>query len=145
MSLGMEFSPTLMTEVLATINFGDTSLGCTNTAMAANSSSQSFWASVWGAANNWQTLIATGLAMLPASAAAIFVWKQLNEQRIQFLQIQTKDAQKSRLRLSRNLAGISSFLDNYYINLIKDNFSADNHTVCEKLVEDILDAGGHLR
>lgn len=141
MSPIIEFISTLVSEISTSTCFGLEALGSIDTGTAASSSPLPFWASVSSVANSWQTLIAGVLAMLPASAAAVFVWKQLNEQRIQFLQIQKRDSQKSRLRLSRNLAEISEFLDSSYANLIKKTFTGHEHTVPEKLVEDVLDAG----
>ena len=94
----------------------------------------------WEMAQSWQTLIAGVIAFVPASLAAVFVWKQLNEQRTQFLNIQEASALKARLKLSRNLSHISHHLDECYDRLIANDFWYGNHALSDDLLEDILDA-----
>ena len=91
-------------------------------------------------AQSWQTLIAGVIAFVPASLAAVFVWRQLNEQRTQFLYVQEASALKARLKLSRNLSHISHHLDKCYESLIAEDFSHDSHSLPDKLLDDILDA-----
>lgn len=141
MILAIEFLRDALANVIASLLLIVEGVGKVDTDAAVDFSTTSSWANAFGFINDWQTLIAGALAMLPASAAAIFVWKQLNEQRVQFLQIQKRDSQKSRLRLSRNLAEISGFLDTSYSEILKQNFNVSEHSVPEKLIEDVLDAG----
>lgn len=92
-------------------------------------------------AKDWQTLIAGVVAFFPAFFAAVFVWKQLNEQRIQFLKSQQAASLKARLRLSRNISHISRYLDVCYDRLLSKQFSFEDHTLSDGLLNDILDAG----
>lgn len=94
----------------------------------------------WQAVHSWQTLIAGALAFIPASIAAVFVWRQLNEQREQFLKIQEASALKARLKLSRSLSHISHHLDKCYESLLAEDFSYSSHALSENLLNDILDA-----
>jgi hypothetical protein len=89
----------------------------------------------------WQTLIAGVIAFLPASVAAIFVWKQLDEQRTQYLQVQNSVSIKARMRLSRNLAIISHHFDNCFERLMSGDFSREGHNLPNDLLDDILDVG----
>lgn len=90
---------------------------------------------------DWQTLIAGLIAFVPGTFAAVFVWKQVNEQRSQFFQAEEAASVKARLKLSRNLSHISSHLDDCYDRLISKEFSYSSHVLPETLLEDILDAG----
>lgn len=92
-------------------------------------------------ARDWQTLIAGVVAFFPAAFAAVFVWKQLNEQRLQFLKSQQVASFKARLRLSRNISHISQHLDGCYDRLLSQNFSFADHALSDSLLNDILDAG----
>lgn len=94
----------------------------------------------WEIVQSWQTLIGGVIAFVPAALAAVFVWRQLNEQRTQFLNVQEASALKARLKLSRNLSHISHHLDKCYEKLIANNFSHDSHALPDKLLDDVLDA-----
>lgn len=91
-------------------------------------------------ARDWQTLIAGLLAFVPAAFAAVFVWRQINEQRTQFLKAQEASALKARLRLSRNLSHISRHLDLCYDRLLSEDFSYDQHVLPGGLLDDVLEA-----
>ncbi|MBB5666663.1 hypothetical protein GGE68_004895 [Rhizobium leguminosarum] len=90
---------------------------------------------------DWQTFITGLAAIIPASIAAVFVWKQINEQRAQFLQLTERQSHKARLRLSRNASRISQSLDEFYIRLLEGSFEFADHSLGEEIVEDVLDAG----
>lgn len=91
-------------------------------------------------AKNWQTLIAGVIAFVPTSLAAIFVWKQVNDQRIQSFKAQEAAALKARLRLSQNISCISLHLDCSYDRLLKNDFSYEYHVFPDRAVEDVLEA-----
>lgn len=101
----------------------------------------SSWQTFLNVLKDWQTLIAGVGAIIPASIAAIFVWKQVDEQRAQFLQLTERQAQKARLRLARNSSQISQMLDTFYGRLIQESFELNEHTLSEAIIEDVLDAG----
>ncbi|WP_327212028.1 hypothetical protein U8Q06_23840 [Rhizobium beringeri] len=90
---------------------------------------------------DWQTFITGLAAIIPASIAAVFVWKQINEQRAQFLQLTERQSHKARLRLSRNASRISQSLDEFYSRLLQDSFGFADHSLGEEIIEDVLDAG----
>lgn len=99
----------------------------------------------WEMAQSWQTLIAGVIAFVPASVAAVFVWRQLNDQRSQFLHDQESSALKARLRLSRNLSHISHHFDECYKCLLAQDFSYDKHSLPDGLLESVLDAAVSAR
>jgi len=119
MNLNFEYFKSLWIHLMESINLSFEAISCIWIDTSSCNPSETTWESIVNFINNWQTMITGILAIIPASAAAIFVWKQLNEQRLQFLQLEKRDSQKSRLRLSRNLAEISSYLDGSYALLIK--------------------------
>lgn len=90
---------------------------------------------------DWQTLITGLAAIIPASIAAVFLWKQINEQRAQFLQLTERQSHKARLRLARNASRISQNLDEFYSRLLRESFEFADHLLGEEIVEDVLDAG----
>lgn len=91
-------------------------------------------------AKDWQTLLAGLIAFVPASIAAIFVWRQINDQRKQFSRVQDAATVKARLRLSRNISQVSRHLDQCYDFLLDGNFSHDAHALPSALLDDILEA-----
>ena len=99
------------------------------------------WQTFLNILKDWQTLIAGVGAIIPASIAAIFVWRQVDEQRGQFLQLSERQAQKARLRLATNSSRISQMLDTFYCHLIEERFEFNQHVLSEEIIEDVLDAG----
>lgn len=87
---------------------------------------------------DWQTLIAGVVAFVPASLAAAFVWRQVNDQRNQFLRLHEKEHQKARLRLGQSLSDISRHLDNCYSLLIASQFESEMHKIDHALLDNIL-------
>lgn len=90
---------------------------------------------------DWQTLIAGGLAFIPAAVAVFFVWRQSNDQRRQFFQLHQQQAQKARLRLGGNLSRISQTFDTFFENMINEDFSFEAHYLDTDLIESVLEVG----
>ncbi|MFT4159541.1 hypothetical protein [Shinella sp.] len=99
------------------------------------------WQAFVDLVKDWQTLLAGIAAIIPASIAAVFVWKQIDEQRAQFLQLSERQSHKARLRLARNASLISQRLDRFYAQLLQENFTFSDHSLDEEVLEDVLDAG----
>lgn len=88
----------------------------------------------------WQTLIAAVVAFLPASLAAVFVWRQVNDQRRQFARREDQQARRARLKLIYSLPSMSRHLDEMYTGLLQGNFSPSLHHFSQETLDDILDA-----
>jgi len=90
--------------------------------------------------HDWQTLIAAVVAFFPASLAAVFVWRQVNEQRQQFTRLEDQRARRARLKLIYTLPGISQNLDTMYSGLLKADFDSKLHYFSQDTLNDVLDA-----